>query len=256
MFNSVGTRATRRRQGPLAGQHNTMTIGFGPSNVVVNSTAIVIGGINVGYGYTGSKGYTGSIGFTGSIGTTGFSGSVGGTGATGFTGSIGTTGTTGFTGSIGTTGTTGFTGSIGSTGTTGFTGSIGTTGFTGSSGSSTVGIVYIIDGGGVAITTGIKGDLSIPFACTITGARLLADQSGSIVIDIWKDTYANYPPTVADTITASAKPTLSSANKSDDNTLTGWGAGKTITAGDTLRFNVDSITTCTRVMLLLTATRN
>ena len=32
--------------------------------------------------------------------------------------------------------------------------------------------------------------------------------SGSIVIDVWKDTYANFPPIVADTITASAKPTL------------------------------------------------
>lgn len=253
MFNSVGTRATRRRQGPLAGQHNTMTVGFGPSNVVINSTAILIGGINVGYGYTGSKGFTGSIGFTGSQGTTGFTGSIG---STGFTGSIGTTGTTGFTGSIGTTGTTGFTGSIGTTGTTGFTGSVGTTGFTGSSGSSTVALVYVFDGGGAVLTTGIKGDLSVPFACTITSARLLSDLSGNCVVDIWKDTYANYPPTVADTITASAKPTLSSATHSDDVTLTGWGAGKTVTAGDTIRFNIDSVAVCTRVTLILTATRS
>lgn len=108
---------------------------------------------------------------------------------------------------------------------------------------------FIIDGGGSAITTGVKGDLEIPFACTITQVTTLADQSGSIVVDIWKDAYANYPPTVADTITASAKPTLSTATKAQDATLTGWTTA--IAAGDTLRFNVDSITTCQRVLISL-----
>jgi hypothetical protein len=116
------------------------------------------------------------------------------------------------------------------------------------------GIEFIIDGGGGStITTGIKGDLEIPFACTINQATLLADQSGSIVVDIWKDTYANFPPTGADSITASAKPTISTATKSQDATLTGWTTS--ITAGDILRFNVDSITTCTRVTLSLKVTR-
>jgi hypothetical protein len=53
-------------------------------------------------------------------------------------------------------------------------------------GTTTLGIV--IDGGGAVIATGVHGDLRIPFACTITKATLLADQSGSIVIDVWKDT--------------------------------------------------------------------
>jgi hypothetical protein len=108
-------------------------------------------------------------------------------------------------------------------------------------------ITFIIDGGGSAITTGIKGDLEIPFACTITGWTLLLDQSGSIVIDIWKDTYANYPPVVGDTITASDKPTVSAAVKGQDLAPTGWTTA--ITAGDTLRFNVDSASTATRATL-------
>lgn len=119
--------------------------------------------------------------------------------------------------------------------------------------SSTGVINLIIDGGGDAISTGIKSDLYIPFGATITSATLLADQTGSIVIDIWKDTYANYPPTVADTITASAKPTISSATKSTDSTLTGWTT--TITAGNSLRFNVDSCTSIQRVVLALNYTR-
>ena len=109
--------------------------------------------------------------------------------------------------------------------------------------------IFIIDGGGAAITAGIKGDLVVPFACSIIDATLLADQTGSIVIDIWKDTYANFPPTVADTITASAKPTLSGASKSHDATLTGWTTS--ISAGDVLRFNVDSASTVTRVTVAL-----
>lgn len=121
-------------------------------------------------------------------------------------------------------------------------------------GTRTGAVGLVIDGGGSAITTGVKGFLSIPFACTITGWTLLSTDgsatSGSIVVDIWKDTYANYPPTVADTITASAKPTLSSVNKNASTTLTGWTTS--IAAGDVLGFNVDSASTVTRVVLSLT----
>jgi hypothetical protein len=112
----------------------------------------------------------------------------------------------------------------------------------------TIGIT--VDGGGSALTTGLKGFRSFPIAGTITKVRLFADQSGSIVIDIWKDTYANFPPTVADTITASAKPTLSSAQKYEDSTLTGWTTS--VSAGDVFGFNIDSITTITRITLELT----
>lgn len=114
-------------------------------------------------------------------------------------------------------------------------------------------IEFIIDGGGIAITTGQKGHIRLPFAGTIISVALMANQSGSIVIDIWKDTTANFPPTVADTITASAKPTLSSQQVSLDATLTGW--TKTFAVGDILAFNVDSITTVRRVTLTLVVRR-
>lgn len=109
-----------------------------------------------------------------------------------------------------------------------------------------------LDNAGSAITTGVKADVYLPYAGTITAVTMLADQSGSIVVDIWKDTYANYPPTGADAITASAKPTISSATKSQDTTLTGWTTS--VSAGDTLRFNVDSCTAITRLNLVLTVT--
>lgn len=114
--------------------------------------------------------------------------------------------------------------------------------------------INIILGDGVnVVTTGVKGYLEMPFDCLIESVTTLADVSGSIVIDVWKDTYANYPPTVADTITASAKPTLSSAIKAQDSTLTGW--TKTVTKGDILGFNVDSSATVKQVTLSIKGRR-
>ena len=110
-------------------------------------------------------------------------------------------------------------------------------------------IAFVIDGAGSVISTGVKGDLVIDFACTVLSWTLLADQSGSIVVNVWKDTYANFAPTVADKITASAPPTISSATKGQSSTLTGWTTS--IAAGDVLRFNVDSVATITRVTLIL-----
>lgn len=106
-----------------------------------------------------------------------------------------------------------------------------------------------IDGGGSAITSGIKGDVVVPFNMTISSWTLIADQTGSIVIDVWKDTYANYPPTVADSIAGSEKPTLSSAAKNQDTNLTTWTTA--VSAGDIVRFNVDSVSTVARVTLTI-----
>ena len=115
-------------------------------------------------------------------------------------------------------------------------------------------INFLLDGGGSAITTGVKGDIVMPdFAGTIAKWTLLGDQSGSIVIDLWLDSYANFAPTVADTITASAKPTISTATKGQSSTLTGWTT--TFSAGAILRVNVDSIASLTRCTMALDVLR-
>lgn len=114
-------------------------------------------------------------------------------------------------------------------------------------------IEVVIDGGGSAITTGIKLDLEVAYSCTINEVRMLADQSGSIVVDIWKQTYASFPPLDAQSITASAVPTISTATKSEDTSLTGWTTS--LSAGDILRFNVDSVTDITRLTLILEVTK-
>ena len=145
-------------------------------------------------------------------------------------------------------------GDVGATGPTGPQGATGPQGPAGTNATPITAIGYVIDGGGAAILSGaLNNSLRIPFAGTIDSVTLLADQVGSIVIDIWKDTYANYPPTVADSICGSAKPTLSSAISYEDTTLTGW--TKAIVAGDIFRFNVQSATTVQNVTLILKVTK-
>jgi hypothetical protein len=113
----------------------------------------------------------------------------------------------------------------------------------------------VIDGGGSVITTGVKGYIQVPYACTVDAWRIFADASGSIVIDVWKDTYANFPPTDADSMPGSGKePTLSSAQKAEDTNVTDWTTDD-ISAGDVIGFNVDSATTVKRVTLQLFVTR-
>lgn len=142
----------------------------------------------------------------------------------------------------------------GDAGPVGPTGPIGPTGPAGPEGSLSdnmrrVQFGITIDGGGSAVTTGIKGYLRIPKSLTITGWEITADQSGSIVVDVWKDTYANYPPTVADTIVSGVKPTLSAAQKNQNLAL-----NIAVTAGDYAAFKVDSAATVTLVQVSLFGT--
>jgi hypothetical protein len=79
----------------------------------------------------------------------------------------------------------------------------------------------------------------------------MADQTGSIKVDVWVDSYANFPPTNADTITGANEPAISSGVKDVDTTLTSWGT--TLAAGAIMRFNVDSCTTIERCTIELHA---
>lgn len=203
-------------------------------------------------GPTGPKSDTGPTGLAGPPGNVAPTGATGVTGPTGFGGGVGSTGPTGATG-FGATGNTGPGG--GPSGPTGNTGPGGATGPTGPS--QTLGIHFIIDGQGSAITTGIKVWVEVPFACTITEATTLADQTGSIVIDVLKTSFSSYAPgthpVIGDKITASAPPTISSAAKAQDSTLSGWTT--TLAAGDILAADVTSCATIQRATLSLRVTR-
>jgi hypothetical protein len=101
-------------------------------------------------------------------------------------------------------------------------------------------IEFVMSGSGIAIPTGLQGWLQVPFPGTIQSVTLLADQTGSITVDIWKCSFSQYAPgthpVVADSICAGDVPAISSASKSTDASLVGWTT--TINSGDILAFNV------------------
>jgi len=87
-----------------------------------------------------------------------------------------------------------------------------------------------------AITTGAKGRKTIPYLGTIVGYKIVADASTSTVLDIWKTNAAI--PTNSNSIVASAKPTLSSAELVYSTTLTGWTTA--VAPGDIFILEVES----------------
>jgi hypothetical protein len=194
------------------------------------------------YGGTGSSGVAGPTGVSGATGAS-VTGPTGVSGATGVVGPTGVSGATGVAGPTGVSGATGVAGATGPTGVSGATGIVGATGPLGSSGLAA--IEFVIDGGGAAIATGLYGFLDVPFACTINAARLYANQTGTITVDIWVCAYANFPPTIANTITASDVPTISSGVDYSDTTLTGWTTS--IAAGSVIGYNVTGVTSIQRV---------
>jgi hypothetical protein len=116
-------------------------------------------------------------------------------------------------------------------------------------------LVATFDGGGAEIADSKKVYIYVPWDCTVTGWTILADQSGAIKVDVWNDTYANYPPTNDDTITAAHEPEIAaSATKAQDLDVADWGS-KSLTGGTILAFNVDSCTTITWAQVTLHVVR-
>ena len=254
---SGGPTGPTGNTGPLGITGATGPLGTGPAGPAAT-------------GPTGKLGSTGPTGFTGPVGSsvtgpTGTAGSAVNTGATGPVGSATNTGSTGPTGNTGPTGSPGTATNTGATGNTGPSGGpTGNTGNTGNTGPTGTGLVtdleFIIDGAGSAISTGVKGYLFIDVAMTVNQVTLLGDQTGSITIDIWKCTYAQFDggathPVVGDSITSSDVPAISSATKFQDSTLTGWNTS--IAAGSVLAFNVKvAAASLTRVTTALKTTRS
>jgi hypothetical protein len=120
-------------------------------------------------------------------------------------------------------------------------------------------IEFVMDGGGNTLLSGVRGYLFVDVKMTINQVTTLLDQTGSIVVDIWLCTYAQFDagathPVVGDSITASAPPTVSSATKAQDSTLSGWNTS--IPAGSVLAFNIKSIATAQRCVIALKTTRS
>lgn len=104
-----------------------------------------------------------------------------------------------------------------------------------------MGFTLNLSEGGLTIPAGLKLRWKAPCSCEILGYECVASPSGSMVWDIKKFTYATFPTSTS--ICASAKPTITSAQKVRDYTLAGWTL--TLEPGDWLEFYVDSCTSIT-----------
>lgn len=118
----------------------------------------------------------------------------------------------------------------------------------------TVDLVFVVDGLGSVITTGAKAWLRIPWGLTLTGWKITTDVSTTTTIDVWKDTYANFPPTNADTITNGHEPAISATVKAEDTDITDW-TTVTVAMGDFVRINIDANDNATFLVLNITAER-
>lgn len=110
-------------------------------------------------------------------------------------------------------------------------------------------LMVVLGSGTAVIPVGTKGYVPVTLTGTIVEWRALADVSGSIQVDVWRDTQANHPATVADSITGTNEIVLTTADEATDTVLTSW--TRSITNGDTLAFNVDSVTTIKQLTIAL-----
>ena len=106
---------------------------------------------------------------------------------------------------------------------------------------------YVIDSGSLPMQTGDKGKLTIDVTGVIEQIRVLSDQTGDIVFEIEKCTFADYPNFTS--ITNGARVQLTNTDKYFDDVLNNWTS--TITAGEILRFNVISVNNIRRLLISL-----
>jgi hypothetical protein len=102
-------------------------------------------------------------------------------------------------------------------------------------------IIGSVDGDALTATNSLKLWVRIPVDIEIERYDLIANASGSCVLDIKTNGSTS--------ICASAKPTLSSAASASDGVLTGW--TKSISAGTWLYLYVESISTIKQLTLAL-----
>lgn len=240
MYTQIGPSGSQGISGPTGSNGSQ---GFQGPQGLIGSTGS--SGLN---GSTGSQGFQGPIGLTGSqgqFGPTGFQGNTGPQGISGTIGIDGNTGPQGFQGNIGPTG---------SNGSQGFQGPQGLTGSQGPLASDKGSFGVIFDGFGGVPIVGKTDWVVIPYNGTITGWQIFSGTTGSCVIDVRKDTYGNFPPTAADSIAGTQKPTLITQIKNQDLSLSSWTAS--VTSGDIVQFYLESASLLTKINCVIFIDKN
>lgn len=116
-----------------------------------------------------------------------------------------------------------------------------------------MGIAYIIDGGGSAITNGSFGGIILPIPIDLTGIELqeFDGTSGNITVDIRSGTPGTSPSFTS--ITGGNVPKITSGRYYADGNLSGWTTQ--LAVGTALQFVVSGASTIKRVTVSLYARR-
>jgi hypothetical protein len=121
-------------------------------------------------------------------------------------------------------------------------------GFSLSQGTSEIKVTFDSGATGVPLFLGdTKTYYTISQPAKISGWYLNGDVSGSVVVDIWKSSTGI--PTNGDSITGTEKPSLTAQQQNNDTQLSSWNTA--LRPGDTLGFEIESVTDVTKAVLTL-----
>jgi hypothetical protein len=113
-----------------------------------------------------------------------------------------------------------------------------------------------LDGGGSAITPGQKGYVTSPYACTVVGWSVAADQVGTITVELDRKASA-IPAVITDSMVAAAPVALNWAQmrigRCDNGDCAGW--NKSVAANDVIGFNVTAASGITRATVTVNCQR-
>ena len=113
-------------------------------------------------------------------------------------------------------------------------------------------INYVVESGSFDMEPGIKGHITLDVTGTIDSWTIVAEQAGTLIVDIKKSTFNDYPSMVS--ITGTEKPYLGVINgmtqtKNKDEDLTTW--NRVLNAGDVLQYEVVAVSNVKRFLIAL-----
>lgn len=110
-----------------------------------------------------------------------------------------------------------------------------------------IGVTF--DGELAVLDFGAQADILIPFKGRIQSVHVQADRVGNITIDIWKTSFATFPPAGTQSIVGTNPPKIVSGQTYEDLVLTGWTT--LVEKNSTLFFVITDIATIQHVVLVL-----